>query len=342
MLVLETRNVHSVFPSALWLLLHEGVKQESRNGPVLTLMQPVTTVYRNPRERVMFWSERDANPFFHFFESLWMLNGQNDVMFPARFAKQIKKYSDDGKIFHGAYGYRWRNHFKQDQLLEVIANLRNDHTDRRQVVQMWDASVDLPDQSSKKDLPCNLMVTFQIVMDSLDMVVFNRSNDIVWGSYGSNVVHFSMLHEFMASAIGVPTGTYSQISVNWHGYLDTLLPLTELSKQSPLETPDMAIVTWDPYALGQVRTFPLMGTPHELWLEDLSVFMMEEDTILYRDSFFNQVASPMIRIHKMWKSGERQEAFDKVDEIKATDWRMACRDWMARRMTAQDDGVRYE
>jgi len=52
------------------------------------------------------------------------------------------------------------------------------------------------------------------------MVVFNRSNDMVWGCYGANAVHFSFLHEFIGRSTGLPLGTYTQVSVNLHAYID--------------------------------------------------------------------------------------------------------------------------
>src|SRR5271154_5758040 len=43
------------------------------------------TEYEKPDERVLFSQTRDANPFFHFFESLWILAGREDVEFLAQF-----------------------------------------------------------------------------------------------------------------------------------------------------------------------------------------------------------------------------------------------------------------
>src|SRR3989304_1089903 len=116
MQVLRVRNVHEALPLGIAMLEEFGSRGESRNGSVLVMDEPVTTVYERPRERVIFWNERDANPFFHFYEGLWMLGGRNDVKSLTRFVKRMESYSDDGKTFHGAYGYRWRNHFHFDQL----------------------------------------------------------------------------------------------------------------------------------------------------------------------------------------------------------------------------------
>ncbi|MHC4157178.1 MAG: thymidylate synthase [Planctomycetota bacterium] len=130
-----------------------------------------------------------------------MLAGRNDVEWLAYFNANIANYSDDGEKFHGAYGYRWRKHFEGDQLMDIARALKANHDCRRQVLQIWDACDDLGRCS--KDLPCNLTVHFQIggtrIRPVLNMTVFNRSNDVVWGAYGANAVHFSMLQEYMAN-----------------------------------------------------------------------------------------------------------------------------------------------
>jgi len=86
MRILDVTNVHDALPRALKLLDVEGVQRGSRNGPVL-IGPSVTTIYNRPTDRVIFWPQRDANPFFHLYESLWMLAGRRDVAGPARYAK---------------------------------------------------------------------------------------------------------------------------------------------------------------------------------------------------------------------------------------------------------------
>lgn len=115
---LKTRNVNTAFRDLVeefqagerdYAGAPPVVKRPSRNGPVLMIDEPVIATYTHPRERVLFNSARDANPFFHLYEALWMLAGRNDVAPLAYYAKNIANYSDDGKTLNGAYGYRWRS-----------------------------------------------------------------------------------------------------------------------------------------------------------------------------------------------------------------------------------------
>jgi hypothetical protein len=173
--IIDVTNVNEALEYGLRYLAACGSAAPSRNGTVLVAPGPVLTVYNRPWERVMFSSLRDANPFFHFMEAIWMLSGANNVDFPAYFASNIRNYSDDGVTMHGAYGHRWRHHFGFDQIDEVIKLLKNDFSTRRAVLNMWNPKADLVIQDGAKDLPCNTQVYFRGRGDYLDMTVCNRS-----------------------------------------------------------------------------------------------------------------------------------------------------------------------
>jgi thymidylate synthase len=370
MRVIKVRNVHQALPEALYQLSVNGVDRDSRNGPVRMFPEPVTTVYERPAERVLFWKERDANPFFHLYESLWMLGGRNDVESVAAYVENIRNYSDDGVTFHGAYGYRWRNHFAnwqvtnleelanenifevaKDQLPLIINALRENQDDRRQVLSMWDANVDLGRQG--KDLPCNLQAIFQVAPDGrLDMTVTNRSNDIVWGAYGANAVHFSYLHEYVARSIGVEQGIYRQVSTNFHAYHATLTKVDCLGDFAIDMSLNSGSLLHDPYIAQAVEPFPLISIDPAKWNDELEMFLGNPDTIGLTDPFFRRVAYPMCRAHREFKNKSNpnrfESALDWVDQVKATDWQLAAREWLARRWEAakakkaNDDGVTYD
>ena len=223
MYVITANNVNDALFQGLRLMKAQGVAVPSRNGMTLELPAPVTTVYKNPAQRVLVSSARDANPFFHFMESLWILAGRDDVKFLSEFNKRMVDFSDDTKTFNAAYGYRLRNQFNDsgncdlDQIEEVIDILTNDPNSRQAVCQIWD-SADL--NKDTRDKACNMSIVFRMRNQRLDMTVFNRSNDMIWGAYGANVVQFSMIQEYVAASLGVNMGTYSQVSNSFHVYTE--------------------------------------------------------------------------------------------------------------------------
>src|SRR5690606_1699783 len=147
----------------------------------------VITHTARPEQRVLINPLRDANPFFHLAESMWMLAGSNLAAPMVRLVGNMASFSDDALVFHGAYGHRWRNRFGYDQLLNVIKLLQRDPTTRRAVIAMWDPNSDL-DYALRGglDTPCNTHLYFGVRDGALNMTVCCRSNDAVWGAHGAN------------------------------------------------------------------------------------------------------------------------------------------------------------
>jgi len=323
---IRTRNVNTALSDALWRLKVCGVGEQTRNGPVIAFPEPIMTIYERPQERVLFWGERDANPIFHLMESIWMLAGRRDVKFLEQFNSKIGQYSDDGEVFNAAYGYRWRTHFGYDQLKLIIDILRADPNTRQAVMQIWE-----PDDLFKftKDKACNTQVFFEIRQGYLNMTVINRSNDMWYGCYGANAVHFSMLMEFVAHAVGVPMGEYRQFSNNLHLYTELYDAVKHLD--CPPEPYD-----YDAYQHG-VRPSPILniGDDWRSWLEDAEAFC--DDPFRTKDfthPFFLDVAWPMAMVSKVRKD-KTGTGIDWAHSIVAEDWKIAVGDWIERRELAK-------
>lgn len=347
MQVLLARNVHTALPVGFCHLKEHGVWVDTRNGAALTSAMPVTTVYQQPLERVLFYPERDANPFLHFYESLWMLAGRDDVAALTHYTSTMKNFSDDGVTFHGAYGKRWRSWFGYDQIESCITLLRQNPRDRRVVLGMWDPSQDLlVGAGGGKDVPCNMTIHFRVnpSTDSLDMTVFCRSNDMVWGAYGANAVHMSYLLEYVAACSNLRVGVYRQVSDDFHCYKNHFDKLHTLSAMNDGSQ-------WSPYSeRGGVR-YPLMSIPRQQWDMELRILVNEKEHLALTDPFFTRVAVPIIKAHDHYKAHKKHEegytgALEIISQCENWDWRLACEEWIQRRRNAwlrsKDDGVNYE
>lgn len=210
----------------------------SRVGDVAMMNHPALIVLGgcDPVQRVLFNPARDANPFFHLYEAMWMLSGSEDIRSLEIFSSKIASFcSDDGKTANGAYGARWRfardpeipsgpgKHI--DQLELLIQHLTKNPKSRRAVLQMWMPDKDLLKIDITKDVCCNTAVYFTLREGKyrdgkyLDMTVTNRSNDLVLGLMGANLVHFTILQEYMARSLGVQVGFWYQFTNNLHVYL---------------------------------------------------------------------------------------------------------------------------
>jgi len=300
-------------------LERHGVEVETRNGTALEFDTPVAITYNKPLQRVIFYPERDANPVFHFMESIWMLNGNNDVESMEYFNKRMVEFSDDGKILRGAYGYRWRNHFVIDQLKLIIGRLKHFENDRRSVLAMWDPADDLHSHNSRKDLPCNTHVYFTIRNKELHMTVCNRSNDLIWGCCGANAVHMSYLQEYVASMVNVKVGTYTQFTQNLHAYKDVLKTIKNIQ-------PD-----YDSYASRGLSYITPLVTDQPLFDYECRAFMEGSINRKFTNKIFNEVACPMLRLWEGWKQKDPLVCADAVSQIQSEDWRLACKEWVYRR-----------
>lgn len=321
---IDASNVNEALHKGLMEILDWGKEEDSRNGPVLVMTEPVFTTYFNPTQRVLFNPVRDANPFFHIMEALWMLAGRNDVAWPSFFAANMKNYTDDGKTYHGAYGYRWRNWFGYDQLVSIARELNSNPDSRRCVLTMWDGGKD-PQMAAQggKDVPCNTQAYFDVRGGRLNMTVCNRSNDVIWGAYGANSVHFSFLMEYLAHFIGVPVGIYRHLSNNFHVYLEKY-PRGKLR--------DMMDATSDLYN-EQMQLVPLVPDHTSMCVFDEAVKQFLDNPMERREydiPFLDDVAQPAYNAFVARKA-DPDRAFSCANQIAADDWRIACIEWLQRR-----------
>jgi len=307
---------------------------------------PVITEYQEPVERVLWSPHRDANPFFHLMESLWILAGRKDVAFLKEFNTNIAAYSDNGEEFHAPYGYRLRNwdvpdieydtgigpmseSGTLDQIAVAIDLLSKDHSTRQVVLSIWNPYLDLGRKT--KDMPCNDLLMFKIRDGALDMTVACRSNDIIWGAYGANIVQFSTLQEFIASAVGVPVGIYRQVSDSFHVYTD------QPAWKNVCENPDYRI---DPYQDIGTGTFPLFTglqpADWQKWLAECVSFCEGRGTSF---RFFKEVAEPMRLAWRVYKNDSVPEKHRRAmnaiaimeNAMPDCDWQFAGIQWMTRR-----------
>jgi len=347
--VLDVRNVNEALPKMLQHLEEKGERNSSRAGEVIVAPTPVTTVYRKPMERVLFSPIRDANPFFHLIEALWMLAGRRDVATLAHYVRRMSEFSDDGITFHGAYGHRMMVLQVIDQLFAVIALLKEQPQSRRAVIQIWDCKVDLHRHEKIKDIPCNLIVTPWIHNQLLDLTVFCRSNDVVWGAAGVNAVQFSILQEYLATKIGVGVGLLYQVSNNFHAY-------SKIFEDLKVLRPPRDARHYDEYTDKRVIPTKLIDNP-VLFDQELHHFFKWHDARLgaakgdeqkidmhymssWRNSIFSKVAIPMVKAYMIFRSPiDDPNKFEDIDRLlgnsspteQRIDWLHAARHWMKRR-----------
>jgi thymidylate synthase len=321
---ITARGVNPLAAECLQWLYVAGVEEQSRNGPVICSPEPMIVTHTHPQERVWFSPLRDANPFFHLHEFLWLIAGRDDVEWPAYFASNMRKYSDDGLVFWGSYGRRWRSWFGYDQIKLAVEELQANPESRRTVIQHWDGSQDLAKaRAGGLDVPCNLSVMLDLRGGALNLATIARSHDVLYGALGANVVQFTCLQEYLAATLGVPVGKFIQFSLNYHVYI-------EVANREKVHALAVDASAHDLYAQG-MKPFPLVSSSIEDWEADLKQFMYAPAMAHeYNDPFFNYVARPM---YLAWteRKAKKGTGLDYAAKIIAPDWRRACCEWIERR-----------
>ncbi|APZ82373.1 thymidylate synthase [Bacillus phage vB_BsuM-Goe19] len=221
-------NPTQLYMDILSTVIKEGDVLAPR-GKRIKEIRPVMIEFKNPIRRTTFLKGRNINPFFQVAESLWILAGRSDVGFLLDYNKNMGQFSDDGVFFNAPYGERLRfwnrsdaNNFiynPLDQLRDVYEKIKADPDTRQAVAVIYNPLFDNINNDTK-DRPCNLLLSFKLRNGKLDLSVYNRSNDLHWGTFGANLCQFSTILEAMATWLGVEVGSYYQITDSLHVYLD--------------------------------------------------------------------------------------------------------------------------
>jgi hypothetical protein len=316
MYVFEARNSNDMAGKVYSALRRVGVEGESRNGRVLQFDSPVSMTYTDPCHRGNFTPGRDANPFFHLAEACWMLAGRRDVEFLAYFNSGMAQYSDNGDWFNAAYGYRMQEHFGTDQLTAAISVLRSDRNSRQAVIQLWDVA-DLGRDT--KDKACNMSMVFYAQGHELHSIVYNRSNDLVYGGVtGANPVHFSFFHQYVCEQAQFKIGKLTFVSANAHVYLD-LYDKWEAIDHSELVNLDL-----------KAARFPL-GT--RVGYRILCREILKKDYIAggFSSLYIDEVLLPVMNTWILRRNGETVRMNLEIEKCKCEVIRTACQLWMMRR-----------
>lgn len=341
--------MHIMYPA----IKEHGVLESTRNGNVLRFEGNTTVTLTKPRRRVNFSPSRDANPFFHVIESLAMLVGYNSVELLSYFAKNMANYSDDGHTFNAFYGTRARRK-ELDQMRAVARNLRKDPYSRQEVVLLCDFQ-DLVKVT--KDKACNLCMIFTVNQrtGALDMTTFNRSNDMVWGFVtGANIVHFSYFQEFIACAIGREVGVWHHTSANMHLYLNDQAENIFKSLSGEQEDGYSDMYDWVAHKQESDKIGPMLFetcpdgdtelTAYQFLLHATSLCNELELAIRSKrlasgknfgitNKWLLHTVIPVFNAFQCRKLGrDGDEVNHWLSKIQSPDWRMACSQWVIRRI----------
>ncbi|MGB7978251.1 MAG: thymidylate synthase [Chlamydiales bacterium] len=200
-IVESVKNCHSV--GSGWGLKERQTKE----------IRYVTLILTNPRDRLI------NSPMFLLEKAiprtvLGTLSDELSVNVFAFYDPKVVAFSDDGLTLPTNYGRRIRSFDQTDQIAQVIRQFKQDPNTRRAVIHIHAVQ----DTERRYD-PC---------IDSLHFLIRNGTLEChtMWRSENgltllpTNLFEFTMLHELIASELGIDLGRYVHTITSLHYYLD--------------------------------------------------------------------------------------------------------------------------
>lgn len=177
-----------VWQDLLFDILENGTTVEPRGQKTSELLQ--RTIMVDTRRPVLTVPERGISYPFMAAEAYWIMSGDYRVETIEPYCPRIKKFSDDGETFFGAYGPKIVG-----QLQYVFHKLLEDRDTRQAGLTIWREN-----PPATKDMPCTVAVFFGIRENRLNAHVFMRSSD-AWLGIPYDVFNFSMLTHLVCTAL---------------------------------------------------------------------------------------------------------------------------------------------
>jgi thymidylate synthase len=246
MFIVASEGINSCLVELAKLLLEKGIERKTRKETCRELPAPVMIQISNPLSRWITLPERKWDLHLPYAESLWLALGQNDLGLIKYYLPKMEKFSDDGKFVRGGYGPRLRHFngnaidYKQDghqrnpifkkqqidQFRYIVDCFKRDPWTRQAIIIIGDPSKDCFNIAGNikqtKDFPCTTSLHFiqNPIENKLNLTVYMRSNDLIWGASAVNIFNYTFMQEYFANILGLEVGTYYHIANNLHYYVD--------------------------------------------------------------------------------------------------------------------------
>jgi thymidylate synthase len=199
-------------PTEAFELLYQDIMNDGVDFANTKAQFNASFTIQDPLDKVIKTPERKFNQDYAEYEWCWYQNGNRDASEIAERAKIWKQMMVPGTTeVNSNYGYFWNYN---NQLVKVIDELkRNKETRRAIVVHYILHEID----RYKYDTPCNDVLNFYIKDDKLQLTVFARSIDLVFG-FCNDQYTFAKLMEHVSRKTGYEVGDMHWFITNLHVY----------------------------------------------------------------------------------------------------------------------------
>ena len=177
-------------------------------------------------------------------KTIWTQNAEADYWKP-----KAKFEGDVGNI----YGVQWRNFNGEDQLENLINNLKNDPNGRRHIISSWNPA-DLKNMS----LPaCHVFSQFFISQNKLSCQLYQRSCDMFLG-VPFNISSYSLFTHMLARECDLEVGNFIHSLGDFHIYEEHFDQVKIQLSRTPKKLPQLDFLKKNFYTY-KVNDFKLVN-----------------------------------------------------------------------------------
>ncbi len=175
-------------------------------------------------------------------ELLWFLQGDTNIRYLKENGVRIwDEWADANGDLGPVYGHQWRHWLtadggEVDQIVELLAGLRNNPDSRRHMVTAWN-----PGDVPKMRLPpCHALFQFYVADGKLSCQLYQRSADIFLG-VPFNIASYALLTMMIAQVVGLKPGDFVHTLGDAHLYSNHLEQARLQLSRPPRPLPTMRI-----------------------------------------------------------------------------------------------------
>lgn len=322
----NNKNLQHIFVETLRKIEEEGTEVIARGQKQKEIIGYKTNISL-ATQRVIIHPLRKNNIFAQLAETLWVINGRNDLDFLSWYLPRAVDFSDDGKTWRAAYGPRirsWKG--ETDQLHQIISRFKQDINTKRAVISIYDPGEDFADS---KDIPCNNWLHFIQRNGKLHLNVAVRANDVIWGFTGINFFEWSVLLEIISKSLNLEVGEINWFVGSMHVYERHYKRASDINKGPEYKT----LYEY------KIPTVPISSNLNSFDKETNKIFQHEYN---YRkgnfkdlskeieDNFLKEV-DKMLRLYAMHQHSVKFEYIaEAIQEICFSDLRVAAVEYLGR------------
>lgn len=178
-------------------------------------------------------------------ELLWFLSGNTNTKYLTDNGVRIwNEWADDKGNLGPVYGEQWRSWTRNvdityggdDQIAEVIKQIRNNPDSRRLIVNAW--NVGILDEMALP--PCHFAFQFYVANGKLSCQLYQRSGDVFLG-IPFNIASYSLLTHMIAHVTGLEVGEFVHTIGDAHIYTNHIEQIKTQMEREPRELPQLVI-----------------------------------------------------------------------------------------------------